>query len=196
MESGGGSRPPPPSLALTSHRITSHRIARHHMLRSCSAAPRRAADHALIHSTRRAQQLQRIMPVLMLPARATRRPIPDRTLHPGNPARPPQPARPDHHWPGFRLPTSPSCSQRMPINMDSAKAAKRPASSEAGLRVVVRRAPIEIGTTATVASLTCYSSKKEAAAPQLLCRPRSSNGSSERPPRHALPPWITHASDM
>ena len=39
MESGGGSRPPPPSLALTSHHIARHRIGRYHMLRGCSAAP-------------------------------------------------------------------------------------------------------------------------------------------------------------
>ena len=61
-------------------------------MRSCSAALRQAADHALIRGTKRAQQVQRIMLMLMLPARATRQPIADRTQLCGNLARPPQPA--------------------------------------------------------------------------------------------------------
>ena len=93
MASGGGSRPPPPSLALTSRRIARHRMARYHMLRGCAAAPRRAADHALIRGTRRAQHMQRFMQVLMLPARATRQPTSQHTLHSAEPARPSQPAR-------------------------------------------------------------------------------------------------------
>ena len=62
-------------------------------MRSCSAALRQAADHALIRGTKRAQQVQRIMLKLMLPARAARWPIPDRTLPSGNLPRTPQPAR-------------------------------------------------------------------------------------------------------
>jgi hypothetical protein len=58
-----------------------------------SAAPKQAADHALIRGTKRAQQLQRIMQVLMLPARATRWPIYNLDMQPGHPTRLPQPAR-------------------------------------------------------------------------------------------------------
>ena len=72
---------------------TRHGTARQIGMRSCSAALRQAADHALILGTKRAQQVQRIMLKLMLPARATRWPIPDRTLPSGNLPRPPQPAR-------------------------------------------------------------------------------------------------------
>ena len=93
MGSGGGSKPPPPSLTLAQHRTTSHGTARQIGMRSCSAALRQAADHALIRGTKRAQQVQRSMLKLMLPARATRWPIPDRTLPSGNLPRPPQPAR-------------------------------------------------------------------------------------------------------
>ena len=62
-------------------------------MRSSSVAPRRAADHALIRSTKCAQHLERNMPVLMPLARATRWPIYNRDLRPGQPTRPPQPAR-------------------------------------------------------------------------------------------------------
>ena len=62
-------------------------------MRSCSAALRGAADHAVTMGTRRAQQLQRILHVLLLPACATRWPILDRTPPSVNLARPPQPAR-------------------------------------------------------------------------------------------------------
>ena len=185
MESGGGSRPPPPSLALTSHRITSHRIARHHMLRSCSAAPRRAADHALIHSTRRAQQLQ-IMPVLMLPARATRRPIPDRTLHPGNPARPPQPAR---------TITGPGSNGLQLLGEDADRQEGRRGCSAAwqlrGCPPTCRSMLIHQDQDEHDGRAVDLLHLEEAAAPQLLCRSRSSNGSSDASPRHALPlSWI------
>ena len=62
-------------------------------MRSCSAALRGAADHAVTMGTRRAQQLQRILHVLLLPACATRWPILDRTPPSVNLARPPQPAQ-------------------------------------------------------------------------------------------------------
>ena len=68
-------------------------ITRHCIMRSCSAASRRAADHALICGIRRAQHVQRIMPMLMLPAHATRELSLHRILLSGHPARPPQLAR-------------------------------------------------------------------------------------------------------
>ena len=180
MASGGGSRPPPPSLALTSHRITSHRIARHHMLRSCSAAPRRAADHALTRGTRRAQQLQRIMLVLMLPARATRQPTSQHTLHSAEPARPSQPAR---------TITGPGTNglQLLGEREDADRREGRRGCSEAWQ---LRSCPPTCRSKLTQQDQDEHDGRavellhlEEAAAPQLLFRPRMSNGSSEAKPR-------------
>ena len=93
MESGGGFKPAPLSLALGQHRTTSHSTARQATMRSCSTAFREAADETVSMNTRRAHKLQRIMLDLMLPARATRELSLHRILRSGNPARPPQLAR-------------------------------------------------------------------------------------------------------
>ena len=93
MESGGGFKPAPLSLALGQHRTTSHGTARQATMRSCSTAFREAADETVSMKTRRAHKLQRIMLDLMLPARATRELSLHRILRSGNPARPPQLAR-------------------------------------------------------------------------------------------------------
>ena len=159
MGSRGGFKPPLPSVSL-SHDIARilrrHRIARHRIMRSSSVAPRRAADHALIRSTKCAQHLERNMPVLMPLARATRWPIYNRDLRPGHPTRPPQPARTIK---AVRTRSPSSCSKRMPINVEPSKALKRPASSVAALRVVVVASPSEVRTAATFLTKMRPSSK-------------------------------------
>ena len=91
-------RPPPPSLALTSHRIARHRIARYHMLRGCSAAPRRAADHALIRGTKRATSAKNHASADAARSRyLLAHPQPQ---HAAQTPCPPASARPDHHRSG------------------------------------------------------------------------------------------------
>ena len=114
-------------------------------MRSCSAALRGAADHAVTMGTRRAQQLQRILHVLLLPACATRWPILDRTPPSVNLARPPQPAQ-TITGPG------PNASEQLEEDADQcgvAKASRRPASFVDALRLVVPASPSKFGTAFT-----------------------------------------------
>ena len=194
MASGGGLRPPPPSLALTSHRIARHRIARYHMLRGCSAAPRRAADHALIRGTKRAQHQQRIMQVLMLPARATCWLTHNRNMQPRHPARPPQPAR-TIIGPGpnaFELLARRGCRsawtpRRLPSGLRAPRLAcelsldERP--SRSGRPQPLHRSPA-----------TARRSRRAAAPMSTTLEQRLERRLAS--PCLALPPWITHASDM
>ena len=95
---------------------------------------------------------------LMLPARATRWPIPDRTLPSGNlvtfPARlsPPGPSQ-------VQVRTPSSCSKKMPINLESAKAPRKLRRRGEAYRLVVPISPSKFGTAARFSPRRRLSSK-------------------------------------
>ena len=181
MESGGGSRPPPPFSRshIASHHVASHRKASHAAQLSSSQTSRgsctdpqykaratTAKNHARAHAA----------------ARATRWPIPDRTLHPGNPARPPQPAR---------TITGPGSNGLQLLGEDADRQEGRRGCSAAwqlrGCPPTCRSMLIHQDQDEHDGRAVDLLHLEEAAAPQLLCRSRSSNGSSDASPRHALP---------